>query len=431
MVFFDTLFTNRRDLGVIPLVINSSSVLNAKYRVMFRSPDTSYNILRSLNGGSNFDTIFSHLNFSDTGRIFDGLLVRVHKIKFTSLQPSGNYAGNVGVVHDPDLPVDSIQTKFCGWDYFPAQNRYLEGSRYIFEVSRPWQSVSMSISYPTRNTYRGFRSLLNPEDLRKVKIVFTGYGNGQMAYRYLPISPTSIHYQDMKQVPFKLYEIDETDGTPMPRQLNCAFVEYPDSVGGHQDGKWEPTADSLGGKELLYIFNSTYNSNPDSFYTSKNLLIQQPQFDILYIWSPKLISQGLTYHVNDEFYIYPYTVTRPEIAPGYPLYYEFQTYSLIGVQQISTEVPEKFSLSQNYPNPFNPNTKIKFEIPKTGFSGSTDIQIKVYDILGREVVTLVNEKLRPGVYETEFNGDNFSSGVYFYLLRAGDYFESKKMILLK
>lgn len=429
--YFDTLLTNRRDLGVIPLVINSSNVLTAKYRVMFRAPDTSYNILRSLNGGTSFDTIISHVSLTDTGRTFDGLMIRVKKIKFTAASPPGNYNGNVGVVKDPVLPCDSIQTRFYGWDYFPAQNRYLEGSRFVYSHIIPWQSISMSLSYPTRNTYTGFRTLLNPEDLRKVKIVFTGYEYGQKAYRFYAASAAQYMYQDMKDVPFKVYEIDETDGTPQPRHLNCAFLEFPDSVGGHFDGKWEPGADSLGGKEILYIFRSSYSPDPDSFYTIKNLLLNQPQIDVMYVWSPKLISQGLSYHIGDEFYIYPYTVTRPEIAPGYPLYYEFQTYSLIGVQQISTEVPVKFSLSQNHPNPFNPSTKIKFELPKTDLTGRADVQIKVYDVLGREIVTLVNEKLRPGIYETEFNGDNLSSGVYFYVFKAGNYIESKKMILLK
>ena len=429
--FFDTLNTNRRDLGVIPLVINSNQVPTAKYRIMFRAPDTSYNIIRSLNNGASFDTIISHVSLHDTGRVFDGLMIRVEKIRWSGSQAAGNYVGNVGVVQDPVFPPDSIQTKLYGWDYFPPQNCYLEGSKNISNHERLWQSKSMSISYPTRNTYLGFKSLLNPEELRKVKIIFTGYGQGQMAYRYLYFDQIHLTYMDMKEIPIKVYEVDETDSTLQPRQLNCAFLEYPDSLGGHKDGKWEPTADSLGGREVLYIFNSNYDPNPNPFYTTKNLLLNQPQIDILYVWSPKLISPGLSYHINDEFYIYPYTVTRPDIAPGYPLYYEFQTYSLIGVQNISNEVPSSYSLLQNYPNPFNPKTKIKFSIPKAGLNGYTDVTIKVYDILGREVTELVNEKLRPGTYETEFDGTNFSSGIYFYMLRVGNYFETKKMVLLK
>jgi photosystem II stability/assembly factor-like uncharacterized protein len=100
--------------------------------------------------------------------------------------------------------------------------------------------------------------------------------------------------------------------------------------------------------------------------------------------------------------------------------------SPIGIQQISSEIPNGFSLSQNYPNPFNPSTKIKFEISK--LSG---VKFVVYDASGREVETLVNEQVKPGVYEADFDGSNLSSGVYFYKLIADDFIETKKMILVK
>ena len=85
-----------------------------------------------------------------------------------------------------------------------------------------------------------------------------------------------------------------------------------------------------------------------------------------------------------------------------------------------------FSLSQNYPNPFNPNTVISFRLPVIGF-----VTLKVYDILGREVVTLVNEEKPAGEYEVEFDGSALTSGIYFYRLKAGEFSETKKMILLK
>src|SRR5205085_11367118 len=87
----------------------------------------------------------------------------------------------------------------------------------------------------------------------------------------------------------------------------------------------EPTADSLGGKDVLYIFNSNYDANPNVFYTGKNLSIQQPQVDVMYVWSAKLITAGAAFQTNNEFTIYPYTVTRPEISVGNPLYYEVDT----------------------------------------------------------------------------------------------------------
>jgi hypothetical protein len=123
--------------------------------------------------------------------------------------------------------------------------------------------------------------------------------------------------------------------------------------------------------------------------------------------------------------------------------------SLTGVNKISSEIPKQFSLSQNYPNPFNPITKIKFAVPKTPlsppFSQRGDVRrtggfitLKVFDILGREIQTLVNEQLSPGTYEVEFDGTNYSSGVYYYTLSfrqagssTGDYVETKKMLLIK
>ncbi|MBE2255247.1 MAG: choice-of-anchor D domain-containing protein [Ignavibacteria bacterium] len=96
------------------------------------------------------------------------------------------------------------------------------------------------------------------------------------------------------------------------------------------------------------------------------------------------------------------------------------------VNPVSNVIPEKFVLSQNYPNPFNPETKISFGIPKNSL-----VRLKVYDMLGREVASLVNENLSAGMYEYTFTGSNLSSGVYFYKLDAGNFTETKRMLLVK
>ncbi len=107
------------------------------------------------------------------------------------------------------------------------------------------------------------------------------------------------------------------------------------------------------------------------------------------------------------------------------------TLNLIGIKPISSEVPDKFSLHQNYPNPFNPSTRIRFDIPPSRGARGVTAKMKFYDVLGREISTLVNEKLIPGTYEVLWDGSNYPSGVYFYKLSAGDYIETRKMILLK
>jgi len=88
--------------------------------------------------------------------------------------------------------------------------------------------------------------------------------------------------------------------------------------------------------------------------------------------------------------------------------------------------PADFNLSQNYPNPFNPSTTLKYQIRELSF-----VTLKVYDILGNEIKSLVNGEKTAGIYELEFNAANLSSGVYFYQLKAGDYLETKKMLLIK
>ncbi|MFN3871709.1 MAG: T9SS type A sorting domain-containing protein [Ignavibacterium sp.] len=105
-------------------------------------------------------------------------------------------------------------------------------------------------------------------------------------------------------------------------------------------------------------------------------------------------------------------------------------YSLVTDVEDEEQIPTEFSLNQNYPNPFNPSTKIKFSIPNVG-SELAQTVLKVYDILGNEVATLVNEERPAGVYEVEFNASQLSSGIYFYKLSSGSFTEIKKMTLIK
>ncbi len=90
------------------------------------------------------------------------------------------------------------------------------------------------------------------------------------------------------------------------------------------------------------------------------------------------------------------------------------------------DLPETFSLSQNYPNPFNPTTEIKFDIPTR-----SQTTLKVYNILGQEVETLIDEEMSPGRYVTEWDATEYSSGIYFYKINSKDFVDTKKMVLVK
>jgi hypothetical protein len=109
----------------------------------------------------------------------------------------------------------------------------------------------------------------------------------------------------------------------------------------------------------------------------------------------------------------------------------YDTNFTINVNQISANIPQRFELKQNYPNPFNPSTIIRYQIKDSRF-----VTLKVYDILGREIETLVNEFQKAGTYETQFPDNQYTinqmaSGVYFYKLIAGDFVAVKKMVLMK
>ncbi|MBK7106509.1 MAG: CotH kinase family protein [Ignavibacteriae bacterium] len=97
----------------------------------------------------------------------------------------------------------------------------------------------------------------------------------------------------------------------------------------------------------------------------------------------------------------------------------------------SANLPNQFLLMQNYPNPFNPLTIIEYSIPLSDIREISNVSLIIYDILGKVVEVLVNEKQNTGNYKVEFNGENLSSGIYFYTLKCGNYIQSKKMILLK
>jgi photosystem II stability/assembly factor-like uncharacterized protein len=109
------------------------------------------------------------------------------------------------------------------------------------------------------------------------------------------------------------------------------------------------------------------------------------------------------------------------------------TGGLTYIQPVSNKIPTSFQLYQNYPNPFNPSAKIRFDISSSplAFGEGQGVRLIIYDAVGHQVAVLVNDQLQPGTYELEFGGSNYPNGVYFYKLTAGDFRETKKMILMK
>ncbi len=149
--------------------------------------------------------------------------------------------------------------------------------------------------------------------------------------------------------------------------------------------------------------------------------------DTSYSWNPTVSVSGSVVNV----------LWQDNRGGNYEIYYKRNpTGNPFGIKNISSEIPKEFSLSQNYPNPFNPKTKIRFEIPPLEGARGRIVKVFIYDILGREITTLVNEQLSPGTYEVDFDPGKsgqagFTSGVYYYSLITESFKETKRMVFIK
>jgi len=175
------------------------------------------------------------------------------------------------------------------------------------------------------------------------------------------------------------------------------------------------------GKEVILNWSTATETNNQGFEIQRKLNN--------YIWNRIGFVEGHGTTTEPKVYLYVNNVNNITAAS---LVYRLKQLDFDGSYEYSNEVlvelsvPKEFTLEQNYPNPFNPTTTIKYSIPKTSLT-----KLVVYDLLGREIETLVSGVKLPDNYEVEFEASGLSTGVYFYQLQAGDYVETKKMIMLK
>lgn len=177
-------------------------------------------------------------------------------------------------------------------------------------------------------------------------------------------------------------------------------------------------------RKAIQVINKTVFGIAD--YTGLHILNVDDPYSVKELKSYKFPDMTYSVYANNEK-IYVSSMNNGV--------YEIDNTFLTNVNE-QNKIPNQCLLLQNYPNPFNPNTKIEYSIPKSSF-----VTLKVYDILGREIATLVNEEKQTGNYDVEFftkggsasggNGKELPSGIYFYKLQAGDYIESRKMVLMK
>ena len=181
-------------------------------------------------------------------------------------------------------------------------------------------------------------------------------------------------------------------------------------------------------KQIISFYNVS-KSLSDSIeifsITSKNGLVDISKSDFL-IDAISEDSVSLTFDVNEILQNKDTIIVSTSEGDFLITFYILGEDSITAVNQILIDIPTHYELSQNYPNPFNPTTKIKFTIIDDDFA-----DLKVYDILGSEVATLLNKEIPAGSYTINFNAQNLASGIYFYRLKTNNYNEVKKMILIR
>jgi len=237
---------------------------------------------------------------------------------------------------------------------------------------------------------------------------------------YTPITRTDVAYTGSYAVQLRMVYFGPLVVPPYMQSVSFPVSEYHGSVQGYY--QFYPFEDT----EILYIAawfmeggqlvgaGGIDIGTAASSYTSFS-------FDIVYSRASM---------VPDTAYIWigiaDTSVGGPTQAAGYAYVDELSLGPPTSVEEISSIIPENFDIKQNYPNPFNPSTKIEYSLPEASF-----VQLKVYDILGNEVATLVNEEQSAGTYRADFTASNLASGLYIAELIAGNFKKTIKMSLMK
>ncbi len=211
-------------------------------------------------------------------------------------------------------------------------------------------------------------------------------------------------------------DVDETMNTiTMVLDLDGGVFGGPDPDPATMTGTYDQNGFSVTGASPTYG-DMFFSGDAAGFIYGRLPDVPNPSID------STTLSGTYTVQLISLYYIV-YFVSGGGTANGIMNIYKDSTAT--GVEQLS-ESPKDFKLYQNYPNPFNPSTRIKFDLPSSGYTS-----LKIYDMLGRETAELVNEELSAGSYEFSWNAHSLSSGIYFYELKTNDYSLRRKMMLIK
>ena len=301
----------------------------------------------------------------------------------TSINP-----GTVTIIFNHDFIIDCEFSfipfcygarETCDITYFSSNGRW---ERYYCKIPLPGSVINQQISSATLSVYKIRDSLSSTN------------------------TPFQLVINRLSEPMTKYYE-DTVGNIPPPEHFSTPIYAISDTLEGNYEGWIDFRLDSL---VQGWVNGSYYNAG---------LLIRMSEEGDTNFYQRIVIGES-SYSDSSKRPILK--ISGPELPDT------IIKYVVTSVHSKLNDLENSYYLSQNYPNPFNPSTTIRYQIPKSGY-----VSLKVYDLLGRELATLVNEEKPVGIHNYQFSIDNFQlpSGVYFYQLRAGSFSDTKKLIIMK
>jgi hypothetical protein len=375
----------------------SSSIINLAWNIDSASNIAGFEIHRKIEGSNNFIFIAT-VGFNQTTYQNINLLPNtLYYYKVRTLGPDSTFSAFSNIASARTFP-DTIHNEI---------------------PNAPSNLVAVAVS-PTRirlhwndnsNNESGFKIFRGILDSAIIWSLIATVVPNTTTYYDEGLTPNTIYY-------YRLYAYNSYGNSPFSNtssartSTDTGSISPPNGATGVSLTPlltWGGVFDALTSYTLEMATDEDFNST----VLSQNN-IQQPQYQV----QSGILGNATRY----------YWRVRAFLGSGINFYlgqWSFST-GLVSVTPVSSKIPDKFSLYQNYPNPFNPVTKIKFDLPS-----ANNVRIEVYDILGRAVATLVNQYLKAGSYEVDFNASGYSSGVYFCKLQTGGFVDTKKMIINK
>jgi hypothetical protein len=309
------------------------------------------------------------------------------------IQNVRKYKGIYGVAANPVSKTIDIHGDISQWDNITNVYRNI-GSENYGRNSAAFAVTKYVMPQPDNNLQE--IRVTNDEDYIyfyiKAENNISAYASGKTSWMNLFIGTNQVRKQGWESYNYVVNRTPNTDGS--------TSIEKLDSTG-------------------------TKVANAEYLLTNNILQIKIPKSALGFSDSVFQFYFKVADGVQNEKNIMDYYVTGKSLPPG-RLSFSYNNGIVTDVKQANNQAPDKFSLSQNYPNPFNPVTEIEYSIPQSGY-----VILKVYNLLGQEVATLVNREQKTGNYIVNFNASNLASGIYMYRIESGNFSLTKKMIVLK